>query len=149
MQGNDIAYTPQARFACKFEGVLMRLKEEQSSNKKGWFRRKETEATVSGKWRPIDMGIKSLDRAVNVHHMPVTVVTFMGDFYADMIENWLFRKGISPYQVISYDDVWELREDLKYDREMRVYITDSQEEQDVLGIQRARVVTPDREWHAG
>ena len=72
------------------------------------------------------------------------VYSFMGSGAADVIDAWLVRKGVSC-RVFCYHDVFDLREDLKFNRSIQRVIVPTDELAAEIGI-RAMVSSPDRAW---
>lgn len=150
MQGNDIGITYVARYAVKFEGLLMHRK-EVPEEKKGFFERlkvKDSDKAITREsklWKPNDMPMKSLLHLVNQLKMQVQVVTYMGEWYEEEIEEWLARKG-AFVDVVSYDDAWEWAEDLRRNTEIKGYYTDDPQERDTIGWQHVTVVRPTQTW---
>jgi hypothetical protein len=151
MEGNDIGVTYVARYAVRFEGLLMHEKLEPEGEKppSRWKRKREKAPTSvareSKKWRVNDMPMKSLLDFTTRMHQQVTVVTYMGEWFEEEIESWLARKG-AQVEVISYEDAWEWAEDLRRNPEIKGYYTHDAEERDVLGWQHVTLVRPSQTW---
>lgn len=145
MEDNDIGISYVARYAVKFEGLLMHFREEDEEEKKGLrglFKRNKGADTV---WVPNDMAMKSLLHLANHLHINVEVVTYMPDDVVSTIEEWLARKG-AYVQVYAYADPFEWAEDMRRNTEIQRYYTDSPHERDIIGFQHVTVVRPSEQW---
>lgn len=151
MEGNDIGITYVARYAVKFEGLLMHeVEEPQEKKAKRRFRlNRATEPfkhnRKSALWRANDMPMKSLLHLLNQLHLEVEVITFMPPEYEEIIETWLARKG-AFVECTSYTDTWEWAEDLRRNPEIKGYYTDDPVERDIIGFQHVTVVRPSSTW---
>jgi len=153
VEGNDIGVTYVARYAVRFEGLLMSLKEPDDDGPKDGFIRRLRKKTgpaatplkASSMWVPNVMPMKSLLDFTTRLHLQVEVVTYMGEWLEDEIERWLARKG-AFVQVYSYDSVLDWAEDLRRNPEIRAYYTPDEEERDIIGWQHCTVVRPSQTW---
>lgn len=137
MEGNDIGVSYVARYAVRFEGLLM---EEEEVEQKRFFRNR-----VQTKWRVNDMAMKSLLHLIHQLKINVQVITYMGLDYEDEIATWLARKG-AHVEVVGYDDPYEWAEDLRRDKEIQRYFTADAAERDIIGWQHVTVVRPSQPW---
>jgi hypothetical protein len=154
VEGNDIGVTVFAHRACMFEGLIMTPQEEEMQQTKGkWWKRLASDkeeygsddrhiTSVVKRWRPNEMPLKSLYHLVNHYNIGVEVYTYLPEEFVPAIEHWLARKGISV-TVYPYDDVFDLIEDFKYNRDVQVLYTPSETDAQAIGI-RATVALPDR-----
>lgn len=150
MEGNDIGITYVARYAVKFEGLLMHevLPPEKKGVKKLIDRFAPSplsDKTATRYWRPNDMPMKSLLHLLNKLHIEVEVITYMPPEYEEIIETWLARKG-AFVECTSYPDTWEWAEDLRRNPEFKGYYTDDPLERDIIGFQHVTVVRPSSTW---
>lgn len=151
MEGNDIGVTYVARYAVRFEDLLMHVRVAPEGEKKKRFslRRDRESANVvaraSRQWRVNDMPMKSLLDFTNRMNLQVQVVTYLGEWYEEEIEQWLARKG-AHVDVVSYDDPHEWAEDLRRNPEIKGYYTSDEAERDIIGWQHVTVVRPSQTW---
>lgn len=147
MENNDIGVTLHQHFACMFEGLIVTIQDPEEAPRKKWFQRDshitddKDIAAIVRRWRPNDLPLKSLYHLVNQLRIGMEVYTYYHEDFVDPIERWLARKGINV-NVYSYDDVYHLGEDFKYNRDVRVLYTASEHDAQILGI-RTTVVSPE------
>jgi hypothetical protein len=72
------------------------------------------------------------------------VYTFVSQGFAEEVDKWLMRKGISV-AVLYYGSVEELAYDLRFQRQIRTIYTATEEQASVIGI-RSHVVDPKKAW---
>lgn len=145
MEGNDISSTIHKHVACWFEGLIITRVEEPE--KRRFFRREKelsedewVKAEVR-KWRANEMPIKSLYHMVNQLDLGVEVYTYFEDDLVPAIEHYLARKGISV-SVYSYDNLEDLRDDFRLNRDVHTLFTPYEDDAAFLGM-RATVTLPD------
>lgn len=148
MEGNDISPTIQRHIACMFEGLLIQQTEEQQPERKHWWSKEPEPVTddqyiahVVRTWKPNEMPLKSVSHMVNQLHMGVELYTYLDWEFLDPIERWMQRKGVA-INAYHYDDIHQLREDFRYNRDVHTFFTPFENDAAVLGI-RATVVRPD------
>lgn len=151
MQGNDIgADQVRGHVAVMFEGLLMSADDTPVAQpKRKWLRKQDEELDddefikrVVRRWKVNEFPMKSAIHIADQFKLGVDVYTFLDAEFVPHIENWLFRKGLSAI-VFAYFDLDELREDFKYNRDVKTLYTASQEDAWTLGL-RASVAQPDR-----
>lgn len=149
MEGNDIGVSFIARYAVKFEDLLMYEVEppERTGVKKLLAKVSSTPKMEKATkyWRVHDMAMKQLLHLIHQLKINVEVITYMGEEYEEIIELWLARKGASV-EVVSYDDPYEWAEDLRRDKEVQRYYTADVAERDIIGWQHVTVVRPSQPW---
>lgn len=145
MEGNDIAPTTHKHVACWFEDLIITRMEEPVKRR---FFQREKEVTEEEwvkaevrKWKVNEMPLKSLHHMVNHLNLGVEVYTYMEDELAEAAGHWLARKGISV-AVYAYDDLNDLRDDFKYNRDVHTLFTPYEDDAAMLGL-RATVTKPD------
>ncbi len=148
MEGNDIGITIHEHIACMFEGLIMTPQEEPVEKQRRLFKRKELEldedeyvTRTIRRWRVNEMPMKSLIHLTTKLGVGVEVYTFMDHVFVPHIEHWLARKG-AVANVYPYENVFDLRDDFKYNRDVRVLFTPDEDDAAILGI-RATVAHPD------
>jgi hypothetical protein len=149
LEGNDIGVSYVARYAVRFEDLLMY---EQLPEARRGFKGIVDKMSTSSKdwkatkyWKPYDMPMKSLLHLLTVLRVNVVVITYLDDDLVPVIESWLARKG-AAVEVISYDDPYEWAEDLRRDPEIKRYFTSDLDERDILGWQHCTVVRTSQAW---
>lgn len=155
MQGNDIGVSYRLRYGCIAEGLLMSIPEGESpaDPPKGLLRRfkatspehRENDPVKEAKvWAVNEMPMKSLLHLTAKLGVSVDVYTFLGEEYVPVLERWLARKG-AYVRVYGYDSVWDLMDDLRFDREVQTVFTSDEEMARIIGM-RATVVPPTSTW---
>lgn len=139
MQGNDIGVDYDAGQGVIFEGLLA-SPPPKSFN---LFKRTSdvTEKSIRN-WKPNELSLKALIDTSDRLGVSTEVYTFLP--FADEIESWLFRKGVS-LPVYHYVNVEELAYDLRFKRSIRRILVPTQEQAAIIGI-RATVVDPQKAW---
>lgn len=132
-----------------FEGLLCTVASEEEIPKKRklWGRdapivKDKDMSKIIRSWQPNEMPLKSVIHLTKQLGIGVEVYTYYPEDFVEPIERWLGRKGISVI-VHSYDDVMHLYEDFKYNRDVHILFTASEEDARILGI-RSTVVPPDK-----
>ncbi len=145
MERNDIQANAPIKQACLFEGVLaappattlQKMRAGKAIRQHEWHR-------YLGMWTPYEMPLKSLADSVNRRGIGVEVYTCLYSGVEQAIDSWLARKGVSV-PVFYFEDITEIRDDLKYHHpSMRIHVA-TEEQAQVLGL-RARVASPHKEW---
>lgn len=151
MQGNDLGDDQvRGHVAVMFEGLLMHADDTPvAQTKRKWLRKTEEELDddefikrVVRRWKVNELPMKSAIHISEQFKLGVDVYTFLDQEFVPHIEHWLFRKGLSA-SVVAYYDLDELREDFKYNRDVKVLYTADQEQAWTIGL-RAAVAQPDR-----
>jgi hypothetical protein len=150
MEGNDIGVTYVARYAVRFEDLLMHEKAPPEEEKRKRFSLKRDKAPTSvartsKQWRVNDMPMKSLLDFTGRMQLQVQVITYLGEWFEEEIEQWLARKG-AYVDVTSYEDAYEWAEDLRRNPEIKGYYTSDEAERDIIGWQHVTVVRPSQTW---
>lgn len=153
MQGNDIAPYLTSTVAVMFEGLIYPVTQDEPApaKKRRWFRTEEepTEhdpdvlATVR-RWKPMDLPLKSLIHMVDYLHIKVDVYTYYDVDYVEHIEHWLARKG-AHVQVFSYENIDGLRDDFRFNRDVRTLYTPFEDDAAILGP-RCTVMKAESTW---
>ena len=145
MERGDIGPTIHKHIACWFEDLIIVRVEEPE--KRRFFRREKelsedewVKAEVR-KWRANEMPIKSLYHMVNQLDLGVEVYTYFEDDLVPAIEHYLARKGIAV-SVYSYDNLEDLRDDFRLNRDVHTLFTPYEDDAAILGM-RATVTLPD------
>ena len=136
MEGNDIAPFSLLTYGCMFEGLIINVTEETKPGK--WGRKDK----VVERWRANDLPLKSLIHLTTKLGIKVDVFTYMDD--VEKVDAWLSRRG-AVCQVTQAEDVYDLAEMVKYDRDIHTMFTGFFEEQATLGI-RSTLVGNDTQW---
>lgn len=148
MEGNDIAPYLTSTVAVMFEGLAFTDSPLVIPEKrKLWQRKKDVDLVVRStvrKWKARDLPLKSLLHMIDRLAIKVDVYTYYDVDYVEEIEHWLARKGASV-QVFSYEDLEALRDDFKYNRDVRQLFTPFEDDAAVLGP-RATVMDLDKTW---
>jgi hypothetical protein len=145
VQGNDIAPFITSKVACMFEGLIANVPAPEED--KGLFKRKKKLLTIEEevrRWKANELPLKSLIHLTTKLEVGVEVYTYFSYEYHDAIEYWLSRKGAIA-NVYHYEDVLDLAEDFKYNRDVRTFYTPIEKDAFILGI-RATVVQSDKTW---
>jgi hypothetical protein len=151
MEGNDIGLTVHRHVACMFEGLVINVlpaPEEKRSfslfKRSGAVELPSEEEYVKAemrRWKVNEMPLKSLIHMTTKLGISCEVYSFMDPMFREPIEHWLARKG-ADCTVWCYEDLSDLREDFKYNRDVHTFFTPNQEVAASLGM-RATVVNPD------
>lgn len=112
-----------------------RRKREEELSEAEWVKRQMR------RWKPNDLPLKSVIHLTTKLGIGVEVYTYMDPLFAPYIESWLARKG-AVCQVYAYDDVNDLKQDFKYNRDVHTLFTPSEEDAAILGM-RTTVVNPE------
>lgn len=139
MQGNDISVSQDAGQGVIFEGLLANPPDRRYNIFK---RMTETSEKEIRNWKPNELCVKALIDTSDRLGVSTEVYTFLP--YADEIESWFFRKGIS-LPVFYYSSIEELAYDLRFKRSIRRILVPTEEQAAVIGI-RATVVDPKKAW---
>jgi hypothetical protein len=145
MEGNDIAPFITSKVACMLENLLVTI--PSNDEQRGLFKRKRPPLTIEDevkRWRANELPIKSLIHITTRLEIGVEVYTYLDHRYHDSIEHWLARKGASV-NVFHYENVLDLAEDFKYNRDVRTLYTPFEKDALILGL-RATVAQPDKTW---
>lgn len=139
MQGNDISVSFDEGQGVIFEGLLASPPPKSFNI----FKRTNdiTEKSIRS-WRPNELALKALIDTSDRLGVSTEVYTFLP--FADEIESWLFRKGVS-LPVYYYTSVEELAYDLRFKRSIRRILVPTQEQATIIGL-RATVVDPQKAW---
>jgi hypothetical protein len=138
MQGNDISVDYDSGQGIIFEGLIANPPEKVLN-----IFKKQTVSEKSIKnWRPNELCLKALIDTSDRLGISTEVYTFLP--YAEEIESWFFRKGIS-IPVYHYTNIEELAYDLRFKRSIRRILVPTQEQASIIGI-RATVVDPQKAW---
>ncbi len=139
MQGNDISLGIDAGQGVIFEGLLAVPPDKKYSIFK---RNNEMSEKYIRDWRPNELALKALIDTSDRLGVSTEVYTFLP--FAEEIESWLFRKGVS-LPVYHYKNIEELAYDLRFKRSIRRIIVPTEEQASIIGM-RATVVDPQKAW---
>lgn len=139
MQGNDIGIGQDAGQGVIFEGLIANPPDKTYSLFK---RSTENGDKYIRNWKPNDLCLKALIDTSDRLGVSTEIYTFLP--YAEEIESWFFRKGIS-LPVFHYTNVEELAYDLRFKHSIRRILVPTQEQAAIIGI-RATVVDPQKAW---
>lgn len=153
MEGNDIGVTVHKHVACWFEDLLVNVHAEpQEEPKSIWqrLRRKEEEPLSADEWKNHmvsrwtvnEMPLKSVIHLQNQLGIGVEVYTYFEDALKEVIEHYLARKG-ADVQVYCYGNLDNLKDDMKYNRDVHTLFTPYENDAAAIGWHRATVVRPD------
>lgn len=139
MQGNDISVGMDVGQGVIFEGLLA----VPPDKKYGLFKRTtETGEKYIRDWKPNELALKALIDTSDRLGVSTEVYTFLP--FAEDIESWLFRKGVS-LPVFHYTNIEELAYDLRFKQSIRRILVPTSEQATVIGM-RATVVDPQKAW---
>lgn len=139
MQGNDISVGMDAGQGVIFEGLLA----VPPDRKYNLFKRNsEVGEKYIREWKPNELALKALIDTSDRLGVSTEVYTFLP--FAEEIESWLFRKGVS-LPVFAYSNIEELAYDLRFKHSIRRILVPTQEQAIVIGM-RATVVDPQKAW---
>lgn len=145
MQGNDIRPFSTSRQAVLWEGLLaVPLPGKINEVRRARALKRESWDLWISLWKTSELPMKKLIDDQERRGIDTDVYTFMGPGAIDVIDAWLTRKGISC-RVFCFHDVFDLREDLKYNRSIQRVIVPDEDLAANIGI-RAMVCSPDRVW---
>lgn len=153
MEKGDIGVTVHSHVACWFEDLIVTVHGTPQEEKKNiWqrFLRKEEEP-LSGeewknhmvsRWTVNEMPLRSIIHLQNQLGIKVEVYTYFEDALREVIEAYLARKG-AHVQVYCYGNLDNLKEDMKYNRDVHTLFTPYENDAAAIGWHRATVVRPD------
>ena len=139
MQGNDISLGIDAGQGVIFEGLLAVPPDKKYSIFK---RNNEISEKYIRDWRTNELALKALIDTSDRLGVSTEVYTFLP--FAEEIESWLFRKGVS-LPVYHYKNIEELAYDLRFKRSVRTIYVPEQEQASIIGL-RATVVDNKKAW---
>lgn len=145
MQGNDLLDFSSVTQGVIFEGVLaIPPTSTVASTKAAFFKNRENWAAYLRMWEPNDLPLKAMIDSATRLGVGTDVYTFVSQGFAEEVDKWLMRKGISV-AVMYYGSVEELAYDLRFQRQIRTIYTATEEQAAVIGI-RSHVVDPKKAW---
>jgi len=145
MQGNDLLDFSSVTQGVIFEGVLaIPPTSTVALTKAAFFKNRENWAAYLRMWEPNDLPLKAMIDSATRLGVGTDVYTFVSQGFAEEVDKWLMRKGISV-AVMYYGSVEELAYDLRFQRQIRTIYTATQEQAAVIGI-RSHVVDPKKAW---
>lgn len=146
MEKGDIGVTMHARVACWFENLLVNVHEKPEPGKLSRFFKKDVKKDsddwardIVRSWSVNEQPMRSIIHLREQLGINVDVYTYYDEWMVEHIEHYLARKGAHA-QVWSYPNVEELKDDLKYNREVHTLFTPYEEDARIIGWQRATVV---------
>lgn len=153
MEGNDIGFTVHHHVACWFEDLLVTVHGTPQEEKKSLWKRlvaKEEEPLsgeewknhMASRWTANELPLRSIIHLTQQLGVGVEVYTYFEDALRETIENWLSRKG-AHVQVYCYANINDLKDDLKYNRDVHTLFTPYEKDAAIIGWHRATVVNPD------
>lgn len=145
MQGNDLLDFSSVTQGVIFEGVLATPPTNPvASTKAAFFKNRENWKAYLRLWLPNDLPLKSMIDSAMRLGVGTNVYTFISQGFAEEVDMWLMRKGISV-EVLYYESVEELAYDLRFQRQLRTIYTATEEQAAVIGI-RSHVVDQKKAW---
>jgi hypothetical protein len=139
--GNDIAEYATPGQGVIFEGVLA---SPPHSIKANFHLSRENWKAYLRLWTPNDLPLKAMVDSAQRLGINTEVYTFVHESFADEVDKWLARKGLSV-PVYYHESVSHLAYDLRFNRSIRTIYVATKEQASVIGI-RATVVSPETAW---
>jgi hypothetical protein len=145
MQGNDLAsYAPYVQ-ATMFEGVL-------ASEPTGRLEKIKANYLLKGEkwdaylkmWQTNVLPVKHLSDSIHRLGVGTEVYTLLPPGFAEAVDRWLLKKGIST-NVVSFENIGDLAFELQFKRGIAKIYTADQEQAKVIGM-RATVVSTNTAW---
>jgi hypothetical protein len=145
MQGNDLAsFAPHVQ-ATMFEGVLASEPTGRVEKiKAAYLLRNEKWDAYLKLWTTNPLPVKLLSDSIHRLGVGTEVYTLFPPGFAEAIDRWLLKKGIST-NVVSFDNIDDLAFELQFNRGIAKIYTADQEQAKVIGM-RATVVTTNTSW---
>jgi hypothetical protein len=145
MQGNDLAsYAPRVQ-ATMFEGVLASEPTGKLEKiKASYLLKSEKWDAYLKMWQTNTLPVKHLSDSIHRLGVGTEVYTLLPPGFAEAVDRWLFKKGIST-NVVSFDNINDLAFELQFNRGITKIYTADQEQAKVIGM-RATVVSTNTAW---
>lgn len=141
MLGNDIAEYASPGQGVIFEGILAT---PPTSIKSSFHLSRENWGAYLKLWSPNELPMKAMVDHAQRLGINTEVYTFVSDGFAEEVDKWLVRKGLSV-PVVYYDSVEMLAYDLKFNRSIRTIYVATKEQAQAIGV-RATIVSPNTAW---
>jgi hypothetical protein len=145
MQGNDLAsYAPRVQ-ATMFEGVLASEPTGKLEKiKASYLLKSEKWDAYLKMWQTNTLPVKHLSDSIHRLGVGTEVYTLLPPGFAEAVDRWLLKKGIST-NVVSFDNINDLAFELQFNRGITKIYTADQEQAKVIGM-RATVVSTNTAW---